>query len=203
MQLFISPTSPYVRKVRVTAIEKGFGNSLVTTRCDAYGDDSALLAANPLSRVPTLVTDAGEALFDSPVICEWLDSQRAEPRLIPPAGAARWTVLRGQALADGVMDDAVAAVLEQRRPESVRDQVSITRHVAAIKRAIPALANERMHWPGELSLAHIATACALTYLEFRLPALDWGATSPHLREWYEGFVQRPALVATRYEGAAR
>ncbi|MGF1643212.1 MAG: glutathione S-transferase N-terminal domain-containing protein [Thiotrichales bacterium] len=203
MQLFISPTSPYVRKVRVTAHEKGLSDALTTTRCNAYADDPALLAANPLSRVPTLVTDDGEALYDSPVICEWLDRQRAEPCLIPVDGAPRWRVLRGQALADGVMDDAVATVLKLRRPETQCDATAIERHLAAVQRAIPAMERERAHWPGACSLAHIATACALTYLDFRLPNLDWRTHAPDLQVWYDDFVQRPAMVATRYEGASR
>ena len=194
MRLFYSPTSPYVRKVQVTAIEKGLGDRLTLVPCNAYAPAPDLWAANPLGRVPTLVLDDGTALFDSPVICEWLDTAGFGPDLLPPAGPERWAVLRAQALADGVMDDAVAVVMGRRHPGQDRAQEASA--LAAIGRALDWLEGQPGAWTGGLDLGQIATACALGYLDFRLPELAWGQTRPGLGDWYAGFAQRASLRVT-------
>jgi glutathione S-transferase len=194
MRLFYSPTSPYVRKVQVTAIEKGLEDRLTLVPCNAYAPAPDLWAANPLGRVPTLVLDDGTALFDSPVICEWLDTAGSGPDLLPPAGPERWDVLRAQALADGVMDDAVAVVMGRRR--SGQDPAQEGTALAAIGRALDWIEGQPGAWTGALDLGQIAIACALGYLDFRLPELAWGQTRPGLAAWYSGFAQRRSLQAT-------
>jgi glutathione S-transferase len=196
MQLFFSPTSPYVRKVRVTAIEKGLGARIALVPCTAHAPGPELLAANPLGRIPTLVGDAAGPLFDSPVICEWLDAEGEGPILVPASGADRWAVLRGQALADGVLDDAVALVMERRRPESEQSPAVQAARLMAIRRALGWLEAEPGLLSGPLTLAQIAVGCTLGYLDFRLPALRWGEAYPALGAWYGVFAQRPAMRAT-------
>ena len=109
MKLFYSPTSPFVRKVVACAITRDLDGQIERIRTDAHASPAALLAANPLSKVPCLLTQDGEALFDSPVICEYLDSIGDAPPLFPDHGATRWVALRYQALGDGMMDAAVMA----------------------------------------------------------------------------------------------
>jgi glutathione S-transferase len=194
MKLFHSPTSPYVRKVQVTAIEKGLGGSLTLVPCNAYAPAPDLWAANPLGRVPTLVLNDGTALFDSPVICEWLDGAGSGPSLLPPTGQGRWAVLRTQALADGVMDDAVAVVMGRRRP--VQDPAQEASALAAVGRTLDWLEGHPGSWSGDLDLGQIAVACALGYLDFRLPELARGQARPGLAAWYAGFAQRASLRVT-------
>ena len=194
MRLFYSPTSPYVRKVHVTAIEKGLGNCLTLVPCNAYAPAPDLWAANPLGRVPTLVLDDGTALFDSPMICEWLDASGSGPGLLPPVGPERWAVLRAQALADGVMDDAVSVVMGRRRPG--QDPALEATALAAIGRALDWLEGQPGTWTGGTDLGQIAIACGLGYLDFRLPELAWGQTRPRLAAWYAGFSERASLRAT-------
>jgi glutathione S-transferase len=196
MKLYSSPTSPYVRKVRVTAIEKGLDGRIALSPCNVQDPGADLLAANPLGRIPTLVPDGGEPLFDSPVICEWLDGLGAGPALIPPSGEGRWTVLRGQALADGILDDAVALVLEHRQPDAGRSPEAEAKRLAAIARALDWLERQPDLLAGPVTLAQIAVGCALGYLDFRLPGLGWGAGRPALAAWYQGFAERPAMQAT-------
>lgn len=203
MQLFFSPTSPYVRKVRVTAIEKGLGESLALVPCNAHDPGPDLIAANPLARIPTLVRDAGGPLFDSPVICAWLDEVGSGPALIPPTGEARWAVLRGEALADGVMDDAVALVMEGRRPAAEQSAAVQAARLAAIHRALAWLAGQPDLMAGPLTLAQIAIGCALSYLDFRLPDLGWPEAHPGLANWYQGFALRPSMQATLLQDPRR
>jgi glutathione S-transferase len=201
MKLFYSATSPYARKVLVTAMEKGLCQELELVTSNPHAAEPELLAVNPMSRVPTLLLDDGTPLYDSPVICEWLDGQGEDPRLIPADGSERWAVLRGQALADGMMDDAVANVMESRRPAERQDATAIQARGDALLRCAPALEAALPGLPAPLTLAHIAAACALGYLDFRLPQLSWRDASPALAAWYADFARRPALAATRPPGA--
>ena len=197
MRLLFSPTSPYVRKVRVTALEKGLADRITLQPADVFGDVSAVAPLNPLRKVPTLVLADGETLYDSPVICEYLDSLVEAPRLIPAAGAARWRVLRTQALADGIKDAAFATVMEGRRAEAQRSDEWVQRWGEAIARGVAALAGESAGWSGEtFDLGQIAAACALGYLDFRLPQLKWRDGHGALADWYAAAAQRPSLVET-------
>ena len=196
MQLFYSTTSPYVRKVRVTAIEKGLDGGMDLRLCDAHGVDPTLHAANPLSRIPTLVLDDGRALYDSPVICAWLDNQAPWPRLIPESGPAHWAVRRTEALADGMLDDAVTVVMERRRPGPQRSAELQTVRLETLKRACARLDRDMAALPTDLNLGHIAAGCTLGYLDFRLPEIDWRAPHPRLANWYASFAERPSMVET-------
>ncbi|MEK7820711.1 MAG: glutathione S-transferase N-terminal domain-containing protein, partial [Pseudomonadota bacterium] len=118
MKLRFSPTSPYVRKVCVVALETGLFARLDLAPTNVWAADTDIGRDNPLGKVPALATDGGEVLFDSPVICEYLDSLHDGAKLFPAAGGARWTALRRQALADGILDASVLRFLENRRKDS-------------------------------------------------------------------------------------
>ena len=197
MKLFHSPTSPYVRKVRVTVREKGLTGKVEDVAVNSMEDGTPLLAHNPLSKVPTLLLDDGTALFDSPVICEYLDAQAANPVLIPAKGPERWEVLRHQAMTDGLMDAAFAYVMELRREESERSAMWMARWLGAINRCVDVLEAEIGQLGGAVTLAHIGAGCALGYLDLRYTGIvDWRRDHPALATWYAGFAERPSMQET-------
>ncbi len=197
MKLRYSPTSPYVRKVSVTAIELGLGERIERVPTDTQDRDSGITEHNPLGKVPALILDDGGLLYDSPVICEYLDTLHDGPRMFPAEGPERWTALRQQALADGILDAAILCMIETvRRPEELRWQVWIDRQNAKVMRAIDQFEAEAEALEGPLTIGRIATGCALGYLDFRFPDLDWRAGRPKLAAWYEDFAQRPAMRET-------
>lgn len=198
MKLRHSPTSPFVRKVLVLAHEVGLADRIEIVPTDAWSETTDLAAQNPLSKVPTLVLDGGAVLYDSPVICEYLDGLHAgEPRL-PREGAERWAVLRLQALADGMMESAVAVFIERvRRPADTRWEATIEREQATLGRALDHLEREIAELSSEPPhLGVIAVACVLGYLDLRGAVADWRAGRPQLAAWYEVFAARPSMRAT-------
>jgi glutathione S-transferase len=179
MRLRFSPTSPYARKVLVVAVEKGFGDEIERIETDTWNLPEALLRENPLGKIPALITEAGDVLFDSPVICEYLDAIGTGPRLIPPDGAARWRVLRLQALADGVMDAAVERYVEAHRPPAQRSADWDARQRAAIGRCLDHLERSG-EIEGSLDLGKIAVICAVGYLDLRFSGQPWRDGRPRL-----------------------
>ena len=191
MRLFHSPTSPYVRKVMATAIACGIDGQITLVATDPHASPPGLLASNPLSRVPCLVTDDGLSLFDSPVICEYLDNTGAG-QLFPPPGPARWRALKQQAIGDGIMDAAVQRRMEQARPAEAARQAAMDRHAAAIARALQTL--EADPPADHLDIGTIAIACALGDLDLHFPREDWRAECPKLAAWFETMAARPELA---------
>lgn len=198
MKLRYSPTSPYVRKVMVTALETGLDKRIKTVPTNPWDPDTDLINDNPLGKVPALSIKGGDTLFDSPVICEFLDSLHSGPKLFPNAGGSRWTILKLHALADGILDAAVACVVEGKRPKELqskdwvaRQQKTIERSLAALEKAMPELDGR------QLTIAHIAAACALGYLDFRKPIDEWREGRPKLDQWYSEFSKRPSMEADR------
>ncbi len=195
VKLFHVKTSPFVRKVIACAIARDILPRLTLVPAQLYPADAALLDANPLSKVPCLVTDDGLALFDSPVICEFLDSVGEAQPMFPASGGARWRALKQQALADGIMDAAVARRQEQGRPrEEARDAV-MSRHAAAVDRALAQLEADLPH--KAVDIGTISVACALGYLDFRYAGEPWRPAHPQLAAWHEGFAANPAMVNSR------
>ena len=189
--------SPYARKCRVVALEKGLADpGLTPPSGDPWTADRAFVAANPLAKVPTLVTDDGLAIFDSPVICDYLDSLAPEPWL-HPTDAGRWVVLTRAALADGIMDAAVAARGESLRADGERSDAQITKLLAVIGRGLDRLEAEIEAFSGVVRIDAIAIACALGYLDLRFPQLDWRQGRPALAAWEAVFAERPSMRATR------
>jgi glutathione S-transferase len=199
MKLYYSKTSPYARKVLLTVSELGLDKSveLVVTNPAA---DETLRASNPLCKVPTLLLDDGAALYDSPVICEYLNAL-AKGKIFPKSGPARWNALRRQALADGLMDATVRCYLELKRPEAEQHRDVIARQLLAVGAALATFENDppsnRKRTPliGELALAS-----ALGYLDLRLAQhRNWRKDCPKLRKWFKAFSERPSMQATRPE----
>ena len=199
MRLLSSPTSPYARKVRMTLIEKGLADQVTVDAAVPLGtaeEAAAVRRVNPLAKIPALVLDTGEALYDSPVICEYLDSLGTGPTLLPAAGPARWTALRRQALGDGVADAAFNIVMEHRRPEAQRSTEWLDRWARAVHGAADALEQELAHGALGFDLGAIALSAAFGYVDFRLPQIDWRAGRPRLTEAFAELAARPSFVAT-------
>lgn len=195
MQLIYAKPSPYSRKVRVTVLEKGLAGQVEDIIVSPLEDPAALLEANPLGKVPALRLDDGRCLYDSWVICEYLDSLAPSPCLIPD-GAARFEVLRRAALADGVLDAAVTARLELLRPEAMRWAPWTDRQRRAIERGLAVMEQDVAALGPAPTLAHIEFAVTLEYLDFRLPEVAWRAGHPALAAWLGEFGQRPSMRAT-------
>ncbi len=197
MKLRYSPTSPYVRKVMVTALETGLDKKIEKVPTNPWDPDTDLTKDNPIGKVPALKIEGGDTLFDSPVICEFLDEMHKGDKLFPPAGGTRWTVLRLQALADGILDAAVARVVEGKRPAELQSKDWLERQKKAIARSLDALESSVDELEGRhLNIAHVAIGCALGYLDFRHPGDEWRKGRPNLAKWYEEFSKRPSMQAT-------
>lgn len=201
MQLFYSPTSPYARKCRVIARERGLMADLEEVACNPMEDPAALHASNPLGKVPCLVLADGMAIFDSPVIAEYLDGLGNAPALIPAAGSARFKVLVAAALAQGMTDAAFNMTMESRRPEAQRSPDTVARWRAAILRGLDQMTVQLKALPGALTpdgmtMGHIASATLLAYLDLRHGALEWRKGRGDLAQWFEGFDARPSMRET-------
>ena len=195
MRLRYSPTSPYVRKVSVSAIELGLADRIDRILTDTRDPSSGLSDDNPLGKVPALVVEEGEVLYDSPVIC--LDSLHDGPKLFPPAGPERWRALRQQALGDGILDAAVLRLIEtQQRPAERRWPDWTASQRGKIARALDRFESEAEFLEGALTIGQISVGCALGYLDFRFAEDEWRKTRPRLAEWYGVFARRPSLVET-------
>ncbi|MFL5334371.1 MAG: glutathione S-transferase family protein [Geminicoccaceae bacterium] len=200
MQLHSNPASPFGRKVKIVAHETGQFESLVihNLQTSAVAPDLRLAADNPLGKIPCLVLTDGTALYDSRVICEYLDTLHAGPPLFPPAGAERWNALRLQALCDGIMDAALLARYETfLRPEENRWPAWIDGQLDKVHRALDRLEAVEAGILGRRpDIGTISTACALGYLDFRFAGLDWRARRPVLAAWFAEFAARPSMVST-------
>jgi glutathione S-transferase len=196
VKLFYSPTSPYARKVLACAITREIDGQITLLSTNPHVSPPALLAANPLSRVPCLVTEDGLALFDSPVICEYLDSIGDMLPLFPRAGSAqRWHALKMQAAGDGMMDAAVPRRAEEAKPRDAARDAFIARQKAAVERTLDMLEAEP---PGRLlDIGAIAIACALGYLDFRFAHEPWRDTRPRLATWLAAIADMKGLAQTR------
>jgi glutathione S-transferase len=197
MKLRHAPRSPFVRKVMVVAHEHGLVDriELVATSLSPIQGNDQLALENPLMKVPSLVTDDGEVLFDSPVICEYLDDMASGPKLFPAAGPARWTALRQQALADGILDAIILCAYETARPEDKRWAGWID---GQMRKAHQGLATaEREDLSGPLTIGPIAIGCMLGYLDLRFPEDGWRRRHPTLASWYHTFETRPSMQATK------
>ena len=199
MKLLHSPTSPFARKVRVVAAEKKL--ELELELADPWKPNPELARVNPLGKVPALIMDDGTSVFDSRVIVEYLDGLSPVHRLIPDTSRDRIAVKRWEAIADGLCDAAIIARLEAGRPdqsESSAKQIARQRDkVAACIDEMSRDLGDREYCVGNaLSLADIATGCALGYLKFRYPDIIWETTHPSLARIYKKLAARPSFKAT-------
>ena len=199
MKLYSAAPSPFVRKVRILVMETGLSDRVeeVDAKITPINPSDDLNQANPIGKIPALATDDGMTLFDSRVICEYLDTQHRGAKMFPANGAARWTALRRQALADGVLDAGVNTRYETfLRPEEQRWPEWIDGQKGKIRRGVDALEAEVDTFGDTVDVGTIAAACALGYLDFRFPDDDWRDGHPKLAAWFEAFSARPSMQAT-------
>jgi glutathione S-transferase len=199
LKLHYSYASPYVRKVMAVAIETGQRERLELTarKVSPIAPDAEVNRDNPLGKVPCLVTDDGQALFDSRVICEYLDSLHGGPKMFPAGGPTRWTALRRQAEGDGILDAALLARYETfLRPEALRWPDWTLGQKAKFRRALDGLESEASSFGDTVDIGTITIGCALGYLDFRYAADGWRASRPALTAWFERFSQRPSMAET-------
>ena len=198
MKLLGSLTSPYVRKARVVLAEKRIEYGFELD--DPWSDQTRVPDANPLGKVPVLVLDDDSTLFDSRVIVEFLDGVSPIGRLIPTNNREKIEVKRWEALADGVLDAAVAVVLERRRPAKQKNEASIKRQMDKIERGVAVMARDLGEKPwctgNAFTLADIACGVALGYLDFRHASFDWRVLYPNLAKLAAKLAERPSFADT-------
>ncbi|MDH3739163.1 MAG: glutathione S-transferase [Alphaproteobacteria bacterium] len=196
MKLIYSVPSPYARKARVVLIEARLEGRVETEAIDPWSDPPGFRDDNPLGKVPALIRDDGAALFQSNIVCEYLNAEGGA-QLYPAEGADRWTALRQLALADGILDAAVTVRMELTFHEpNALSQKRIDRQELSVARAIAALESEAAALEGPVTIGQIAVACALGYRDFRFADIDWRTGHPQLASWFATFAERPSMTAT-------
>lgn len=195
MRLHHAPASPFGRKVLVCAHEKAIAGR-ITVVATSPATDARLREMNPLAQIPTLVIDEGEALFDSTVICHYLELIAPDPPLYPATPTALVAALRRQALGDAICDAAVLRRMASQRPEAERSAAQDARLVGWIGRALAWLETRPDELDGPPDVGRIAIACALGYLDLRFAHEPWRASHPNLARWFEVFGARCSMRAT-------
>ncbi len=197
MKLHWSPRSPFVRKVMIVAQERGMTGRITCVRTVAATTKphAELMKDNPLSKIPTLVLDDGTVLYDSPVICEYLDALDGTPKLFPREARPRMTALRRQALGDGFLDMMVTLRNERERAQpSEVNMASTALRKAAVLDSLEREAESLITTP--FGIGHIAIGCALSYLDFRFADENWRKGHLHLANWHASFAARPSVRST-------
>lgn len=198
MKLLYAPNSPYARKVRIVAMEKHIDMALQEVVLS--DPDSPVQQYNPLGKVPVLILDDGESLYDSRVIVEYLDHRTPVSKLVPNENGARISVIRWEALADGICDAAVAAMLEGRKPEAQQSQAYIDKQLGKVRAGLETLNKDiaKKKWcvNETFSLADIAVGCALGYVDLRFKHLNWQDNYPAIAKHYSILVKRPSFKET-------
>jgi glutathione S-transferase len=189
VKLYYSVASPYSRKARVTAHEKGLADRIELVPVETANPEPDFLASNPFGKIPALVADDGAVIIESATIAEYLDGIGEGPSL---AGPDRADVARRAAFGQAMIDAAYSMVIEGRRPADKQMPETIEKRKKSLERAVPGCEVA----PGRFDLGDIALACALGYMDFRLPQLDWRAVNPALAAWYEDVKKRPSMQAT-------
>lgn len=196
MKLIYSAASPYARKARVAAIESGVGDELELEGIFPWEDPAGYRDVNPVGKVPALIRDDGPPLYQSNLVCEYLDSH-GTTQIFPDPGPARWTALRQIAAADGTLDASVVVRMEGMFHEG--DAVSaklVDRQELSVNAALDQLEAEANDLSGPVTIGQVAVACALGYRDFRFAETDWRASRPILAAWYATFAERPSMIET-------
>lgn len=194
MKLFSAPTSPYVRKARVMIIELGLEDTIAIENVTPMENPAALHAANPLGKIPALDLGDGRVLFDSPVICEYLDVENGG-RFLPANGPERFDVLCRAAFGDGLMDAAFNRTMERLRPQEQQSELWLGRWMDAIVRSVDVLEGD-VPPVGRFDLGDVGVACALGYLDLRHQDLEWRSGREGLAGWFETISARASMAAT-------
>jgi glutathione S-transferase len=200
MKLYFAALSPFVRKVRVAAMEMGIDKriELVTVATTPVAMNADLAKVNPLGKLPALVTDDGDLLFDSAVIVEYLDALAGGGKVIPAKGPERWRVKRTEALADGMADAAILMRYETAmRPPEKQWPDWIAGQKQKVVQALDALEGQSWAFDDKVDVGKIAVGCGLAYLDLRFPELGWRKKCETLGRWYDAFAKRPPMEATK------
>lgn len=198
MKILFSPTSPYVRKCLVTGMELGLDAQITLLPSNAHpvNRDRSIIAVNPLGKVPTFFTDDGQVLYDSRVICEYLNAL-AQGTLFPASGRERWSALTLQSLGDGMLDAALLARYEDvARPEALRWTDWRAGQLDKIETSLQALNAAPESLANRVDIGSITIGCALWYLDLRYSELNWRERYTHVAAWYASYGQRPAMQAS-------
>lgn len=201
MKLYWSSRSPFVRKVMVFAHECGLAGRIECERTlvSMTRPNAELLKINPTGKIPTLLLDDGSALYDSTVICEYLDSLHGGTKLFPPEGPARWTALRRHALGSNLLDNLMLWRNEMLRPQPQQSPETLAAFEQKVRNAVTALEREADALATDpVGIGHVAIACALSYADFRFAALGWRKDREGLVKWHNSFAQRPSMTATAH-----
>ena len=200
MKLVWSSASPFARKVLVVAHELGMADRIETISGTGTPVDPnpSTREANPLAKLPSLITDEGKAIFDSTVICQYLIAQVAEQSLLPESGDEKWSTLTLEAIGDGMCEAAILVRYEMAlRPANEQSHAWMDAQMGKVDGALEALEKDgNGHFSGDLNLGQIAVGCALAYLDLRFPDKDWRSGHPAVTEWYNGFAARASAKAT-------
>ena len=193
MKLMHSPTSPYARKAYACALALGFESRVELVPTNPHASPDELLAQNPLSKIPCLITDEGESVFDSRVIVEYQDSLGAGPSVFPAAGPERWAALRLQAIGDGICDAAMLRRLENARPEGEKSAAWMERQRVAVVRSLDLLEREAGALGDGATIGTLAILTALGYLDFRFAHEPWREGRPALTAWFARMADRDSF----------
>ncbi len=199
MKLYWSPRSPYARKVMVFAHETGLAGQIETvkTLVSASNPNRELMRLNPLAKIPTLVTGDGMVLFDSSVICEYLDSLHGGEKLFPADPGRRWPAQRWHALGNNLLDNLVPWRNERLRPQTQQSPEVLAAFEAKVKNALQFLDNEAAALAAApVTVGHVTIAVALGYIDFRFPDLEWQNGRGRIAGWYAVFAQRASIRNT-------
>lgn len=199
MKLHWSPRSPFVRKVMVFAHETGLAPKIERVRSVVAmtKPNAALMRDNPLSKIPTLVTDDGTILYDSDVICEYLDTLHEGPKFFPPAGPARWQALRWRALGTGLLDALVLWRNERDKPEARQTPELLAAFQAKLAAVLTHLDGEAAALTATpMNIGHVAIGSALGYLDYRFADANWRNGHAPIAAWFEPVSKRPSFVLT-------
>ena len=199
MKLHWSPRSPFVRKVMAFAHEAGLASRIETVKTLVMMTQAnrELMRLNPLGKIPTLITDDGRALFDSYVICEYLDGLNSGEKLIPRSPEPRLQALRWHALGDNTLDNLVLWLNELRRPGPQQSPETLAALEAKVRSGLDFLEGEAAALgAAPLGIGHVTIAVALGYIDFRFPALAWRNGHPQIAAWHESFARRASFRET-------
>jgi glutathione S-transferase len=197
VKLHWSPRSPFVRKVVIVINELGLAQRIACVRSvvTTTKPNEAVMRDNPLSKIPTLVLDNGDPLYDSPVICEYLDLTFGEGKIVPKDAARRIDAQRRQALGDGLLDLLLAWRGELMRPAELQSALHLASYERRVTATVDRVCSETGSYRDDrFDIGDIALGCALSYIDFRFEDFDWRADRAPLRSWHDGFAKRPSVV---------
>ena len=196
MKCYVTGNSPCARKVRVATIETGLGDEVEWQMITREQRADMIPGINPLGKVPVAILDSGDVLYDSPVICAYVDSLNAGRKLIPESGSARWLVLTLEALGDGLGEAVIATSQEDQRPGEKRSQGVVDRQKGKVTSALTVLDAAAADFNDPPLMGEIAVACSLGYMEFRDVVPGWREIYPNLGDWYTAILNRRSFIQT-------